>query len=210
MVMRKLTNKVQTRRYFYSLLFIFALACAMRPDNAMPADTTAAAEPIFSIWYNPHTVHFDSLYTRELLPSCRTFLSDLEPLPTTLTLYAEYESGSTRMYIVGRDDNLKIAVIRDGECSGGVPILAILQRHHSPPSPRDPVLSKDEIVGLFSDALGRYTKAFGGKNNFFQWLDSLTDEMRSGCKGQPEIMCPPTYHILPPELQQMLNDYRKE
>ena len=175
------------------------------------ARSVALEEPIFGLYYYPHDVHFAELKTQELLPACQKALSDIVPLPTSLALYAQYQDNLTKLYIVGSDDNVKIYVIRHGSCDAGIPTMAILQRHHTPRETIDgPVLSDEEVNELFQDALVRYTSAFGGRKRFFQWLDSLTERARSGCKGQPESSCPPTYFLLQPPLQAILKDFRKE
>jgi hypothetical protein len=168
-------------------------------------------EPIFGLYYDTRAVHFDLLPTKDLMPDCKTALVEYHPLPPALTLYAEYISPTTRIYIAGAQDILGIYVVRAGHCDSGVPILSLLQRHHNPPKPTDaPTLSDAEVSALFSDALLRYTKALGGKKSFLQWLDALSEHARIGCKGQPEFSCPPTYHTLQPALQQMLDNYRRE
>lgn len=172
---------------------------------------TGIDEPIFGLYYNSREVHFGEIETRDLLPSCKKVLSDFSHIPRTLNLYAEYIGNSAKIYVAGRDDNDKILVIRNGFCDAGVPILAILQRHHDPRTTSDgPMLSDSEVTALFDDALARYAHAFGGKNQFFLWLDSLTEKARGGCVGQPESSCPPTYHLLQPGLQERLQAFRRQ
>jgi len=167
-------------------------------------------EPIFGLYFDPSEVRFDSLPTAELLPSCKKILLEYKPLPKILTLYAKYESDAARIYIAGAGDILGIYAIRDGRCDSDVPILALLKKHHvAPAAGGGPFLSDSEISALFSDALARYTKAFAGKDKFFQWLDHLTDKMRAGCRGKPELSCPPTYYLLLPAQKMQLEEYRK-
>jgi hypothetical protein len=167
-------------------------------------------EPIFGSYYEPRDAHFITLKTRELLPICRKSLSDIDPLPKTLTLYAQFITDVTKIYIAGKNDNLKVLVIRNGTCDSGVPMMAILQRHHTPRDPIDgPMLSDEEVEGVFNDALTRYSNAFGGKKEFIAWLDLRTEQARTGCKDQPESSCPPTYHLFQPALREMLDKFRK-
>jgi hypothetical protein len=72
------------------------------------------------------------------------------------------------------------------------------------------MLSDEEVSGIFSDALARYANAFGGKTEFFAWLDPNTERARSDCKGQPESSCPPTYYLFKPDLRKMLDQFRKQ
>jgi len=142
--------------------------------NSTDAAKTIVDDPIFGLYYDPNDIHFDELETRDLLPMCRRALSDFARLPLTLTLYAQYVHESTKIYVAGRDDNDKILVIRNGTCDAGVPIMAILQRHHEPRVASDgPMLSDSEVSALFDDALARYGRAFGGKDRFLAWLDSI-------------------------------------
>jgi hypothetical protein len=208
----RVSHTRESRRACRPLLFVCATLIStfvMRSDYAAVAKHSQFDEPIFSLTYDPSDAHFTQLQTKELMPNCKKALSGITPLPSTFSLYAQYITESTRIYIAGTDDDLGIYVLRDGGCEAGIPILAILQRHHNPPLPGEaPALSEPEIAGLFSDALIRYSKAFGGKERFFQWLDTSTEHVRGGCKG-PDIVCPPTYHMLQPALQRALENYRK-
>ncbi len=91
---------------------------------------------------------------------------------------------------------------------GGVPDLALLQLFHDSPEPGDtPVLSNQEVFEIFSDAVLRYARAFGGKERFIQWLDTSTERATRGCNG-PGKLCGPTYRAYGPELQKLLDSYR--
>jgi hypothetical protein len=208
--MNKRFNFQQMRRKFVLVIMVWLFSTFQaRPDYAAPTASEEIDEPIFSLSYDARYAHFSSLPTKELLPSCEKALSELKPIPPALTLYAQYKTPSTSIYIVGAEDLLGIYALRNGRCDAGIPILAILQRHHNPPEPQDsPVLSNSEVLGIFEDALVRYSSAFGGKARFFQWLDTSTVRMRAGCKG-PDSVCPPTYHMLQPALQNVLESYRK-
>jgi hypothetical protein len=204
---RRIFGRLVHRPTIVIALALVSSAGVIRAANAAESWTN---EPIFGLYYYPNEAHFDSLATEHLLPACEKALSQIDPLPTTLTLYARYSDGSDRIYIAGTKDDLGIYVIRGSHCEAGVPILAMLKRHHSPARRGEaPALSDAEIEGLFGDALVRYTKAFGGKDSFFHWLDSLTEKMRAGCKGQPELSCPQTYHLLLPAQQKQLEAYRR-
>jgi hypothetical protein len=211
-------ENIQSRAYLilrYTLCFFLVYGASVAPvlaQRAQPASSTVAAaeEPIFGSYYDSRNVHFSVLQTRELLPGCRKALSDISPLPATLTLYAQYKTDLTQIYVAGTSDNLKILVLRNGTCDAGVPIMAILKLHHTPRDPIDgPMLSDEEVSGLFGDALSRYATAFGGKARFFQWLDPMTEQAINGCRGQPESSCPPTYHLFEPALQEKLQKFRE-
>ena len=173
--------------------------------------SVAIPDPIFSVEYDSRYVHFESIETKRLLPDCHKMLSDINPLPPVLTLYAEYSNGSKRIYIVGESDNEKIIVLHDNDCDSGIPLLSILQRHHNPKLVSDgPVLTDLEVTSLIKDTLARHAKAFGSKDAFLKWLDAKSEEVRSGCQGRAEVWCPPTYHTLQPFLQEELQKYRKD
>lgn len=196
------------------LLLVAGAAVGMQNSaQSNPVDREQSMEipdPIFGIGYDAHKVHFKLLETRTLLPSCKKMLSDINPLPRVMTLYAKYTSGSTSIYIVGQSDNEKILVLRNGVCDSGVPLLSITQTHHNPPLVSDaPVLTDEEVMGLFEDTLARHTNAFGGKDAFIKWLDMTSEDARSGCKSLPDLWCPPTYHTLQPALQDALKNYRE-
>lgn len=208
----KRMRDVRGGRRFAARSVALALLLGFQVASAASAEDSGwIEEPLFGLYYYPNVAHFGSIRTQDLLPACRKALADIEPLPSSLTLYARHEADSARLYIAGTGDNLAIYVLRDGTCTKGVPIIAILQRHHNPPLPDEgPSISDAEVTALFADALNRYARAFGGKDGFFRWLDSLTAKMRAGCEGKPENSCPPTYHILQPELQKMLQDFRRQ
>ena len=179
-------------------------------SETMSAQDIENPDPIFSTGYDPQRVHFESLETKTLLPSCEKMLSDMNPLPRELTLYAKYTHDSTHIYVVGKAEVGAILVIRNGVCDVGIPLLSITQTHHNPPLHSDaPDLTDTEVTGLFKDTLARHTKAFGGKEAFIEWLDKTAENARGGCKGLPDVWCPPTYHTFQPLLQQMLQDFRK-
>jgi len=171
---------------------------------------TTIDEPIFGLYYDPREVHFRSILSTELMPACKRNFAGVIPIPKKLTLYGHYEERGTKIYVAGSGDLLGIFVMRDGNCESGVPIMAILQRHHTPRAPIDgPALSESEIEGLFVDILSQYKDAFGGKEPFLRWLDSYTEKARSGCIGQPESSCPPTYHLFQPVLQELMKKFRE-
>ena len=200
------------RRYLLRAIRAFsvaALATGLLSSSSFGAEPWIT-EPIFGLYFDPSKVHFDHLPVAEMLPSCKQMLLEYKPLPKSLTLYARSRNDATRIYIAGARDILGVYVIRNGACEADVPILALLKKNHVPPTKGDtPLLTDDEISGLFADALTRYARAFGGKDKFLQWLDSLTEKMRKGCQGKPALSCPPTYHILLPPQQKQLEEYRK-
>ena len=203
-------SKIITR-YWRRLVLAAIFASSAAPSAEVKRATAATIdEPIFGLYYDPQKVHFAEIRTRELLPACKKALSDIVPRPSTLTLYAQYRTDVKKIYVVGTEDNLKLLVLGNATCDAGIPIMGILQRHHNPRVASDgPMLTDQEVAGLFGDALTRYSNAFGGKGRFFPWLDELTEQARSGCAGQPEFSCPPTYHLLQPDLQEKLTAFRK-
>ncbi len=146
---------------------------------------------------------------KTLLPECSKLLNEYRPRPKTLTLYATYRSGTKSLYIAGANGVLGLYVIESGTCDIDVPILALLRKPHIPPlHAGPPMLSDTEVSGLFDDALRRYTTAFGGKQHFLQWLDTLTAKKRGGCESQPELSCPQTYKLLLAPQKTQLENYR--
>jgi len=202
----RLARSIFSVKASYFVLFAILTAISNRAGASVDA---VSEDPLFSADYNPRLVHFDLMSTKELLPACKKVLSDISPLPPALALFGKSATASSSIYIAGTGDNVKILVLRDNRCDAGIPILALLQRHHNPPDPFDaPALSDAEVTEVFSDALTRYSKAFGGKGRFFEWLDALTDQVLSQCKG-PENLCAPTYRSFTPLLQNLLQNYRK-
>ena len=210
--MRKHSNVRQSRPSGVHWLLACAIGSVIvlaRAGQATPAAAEPINDPLFSIDYDPRQVHFDSVQTKELLPTCKQDLAGRIPLPPALTLYARYVTASTRIYVAGTGDDIGIFVIRDGSCNSGRPILSLLQRHNNPPEPEDaPVLSDAEVSAVFTDALMRYARAFGGKRRFFDWVDATTEEVRSLCHLPPEL-CAPTYDSFTPALQTLLERFRK-
>jgi hypothetical protein len=168
-------------------------------------------EPVFGLFYNPKKVHFQTISTARLLPACRKALSEDDPLPAAYVVYAKYDTATAKIYILGARNDLGIFVIHGGVCDAGVPILSLIHRERSPgEAVGGPALSDSEIAGLFSDTLNRYSKAFGGKENFLQWLDQTTKYVLSDSAGKPPSSLPPTYHLLLPAQQQQLAEFRAD
>lgn len=197
-------------RASFLLTGLFCAICLSSPQvYADPSDQGGDfEEPIFGLSYDPQAAHFDQASTDDFLRSCPDSVKSAQ-LPAHVAIFASYETHQRKVYIVGHRDNSALFAIQNGKCSAGIPSLALTQIHHSPPAGRGvPALTNEEISGLFQNALDRYTKAFGDKEHFFQWLDVASERMRSGCKGLPDVWCPPTYHSLPPALKTALAAYR--
>ncbi|MDD2777110.1 MAG: hypothetical protein PHU06_14255 [Gallionella sp.] len=207
MLISSLTKRHQ-RAYFMLFIVGVILGIPQSARSCVSAEfDTEMLDPIFSVGYEPDKAHFERLETKILLPSCKRSLSDLNPLPRELTLYAKYENASVRIYLVVEADNQKILVIRNASCHGGPALLTIMQTHSS--NGMLPDLTDAEVVGLFEDSLERHARAFGGKDNFLKWLDMRTENARVNCKGLPDVWCPPTFYSLQPVLQEALKNYRK-
>jgi hypothetical protein len=172
---------------------------------------TTIVDSLFDASYDQRSVHFETIKTQTFMPSCKKFFSDINPLPEDLTLYSSYKSGPSEIYIAGIGDTIKLVVLRGGSCDVGVfPIFSINQKINSYTHKAvEPILTDEEVMGVFGDYLARHARAFGSKDAFFKWLDEETDRMAISCKGQSEWICPVTYHGLQPKLQRMLDDFRK-
>jgi len=186
---KKLRYDSRSARLARRLIIIHAsLAASLIAHSLTSAAVASSAleEPVFGLYYYPQEAHFAELKTNDLLPACKKSLSDITPLPTTLTLFAQYKHDLTKIYIAGYDDNLKIYVIRDGTCDAGIPIMAILQRHHIPRDPIDgPMLSNEEVSDLFGDALVRYASALGGKKRFSDGSIRLRSKPEVAARDNP-------------------------
>ncbi|WP_283745908.1 hypothetical protein [Sideroxydans sp. CL21] len=174
-------------------------------------EPTTIVDSLFDASYDQGSVHFEMIKTQTFLPSCQKFFSDINPLPEDLTLYSSYTRGSTAIYIAGIGDNIKLVVLRNGDCdTTNFPIHSVNQKVNSyTHEPVKPILTDEEVTGVFEDYLVRHAKAFGGKDAFFKWLDEETNRIAISCKGQSEWICPVTYHGLQPKLQKTLGDFRK-
>jgi hypothetical protein len=202
--------RVRWVRDHFLLMGLLGALCLSAPYvRADPADQASHfEEPIFGLTYDPQNADFVDARTDELLRACTDNVKSAQ-LPPHVAIFASYETIQRKIYVVGQRDNSALFVIQDGKCTSGIPSLALSQIHHSPQTRGDaPVLTDEEVSGLFQNALDRYTKAFGDKEHFFQWLDVTSERMRSGCKGLPNLWCPPTYHSLPPDLKTALTAFR--
>jgi hypothetical protein len=185
------------------------LACALwsglllaGPGHGAAAAAEVINDPVFLIDYDPSYAHFDTIDSKELLPACKAGLAHIKPLPPTLPLYARLVTASARIFVAGTQDNVRVFVIRNGQCEAGDTRLTLLGKEA-------PVLSGAESSGVFNDALSRYAQAFGGKKRFFEWLDTWTEDVRSHCPGR-EDLCYPTYYAYSKDLQELIARFRKD
>lgn len=204
-----MTGSKRRTRIGILLECVFALLCLVtRCVSAQPASQDPEfVEPIFGLTYGAQNASFDYASTNELLKTCSVAVRDAR-LPQRVAVFASYEDLRRKIYVVGGQTDSALFLLENGKCSAGIPSLALSQTYHASDRIHVPVLSKNEISGLFQNVLERYTKAFGGKLHFLQWLDVTSERMRSGCKGLPNLWCPPTYHSLPVALQAALVAYR--
>ena len=172
-------------------------------------------EPVFGYSYFASQASFKRIRSESLRSTCldlarRRFFIDGKVSPW-LYLDGDYQNGDTHVAIVGHSGGTSIFVRRGQSCAIGGVALTLLQRHHNPPMPNDPpYLSRHEIDGVFTDLLRRYASAFGSKANFFGWLDPLTNSGLDQCRGMSHAYCHPTWHDLPPDLQEMLERFRSK
>lgn len=192
---------------------VWLVVCIQHPVYANSSDFEQSrniVDPIFSVEYDSNHVHFEMIETASVLPTCRKNLLEFKPLPKKMLLYAKYVSGQKYIYIIGTHTNSIIVVLNKGTCDSGTPLFSLNHSHYQPPEPFDsPVLTDAEVEKLFTDALDRHAKAFGGKELFLKWLDTKTEAMRSGCVAQhiPDQECVATYHTFQPLLKKALMDY---
>ena len=189
------------------LLVLLSIGAWQSSWGAVPHQV-AINDPIFTLDFDSRQVHFESLTTNELMPNCKRALSDINPLPSKLTLYAKYETSSRRIYIAGPPGNIGLFVASSAGCDAGIPILALLQRIHEPTFPGDtPRLTGTEVSTVFHDALVRYAAAFGGKKQFLQWLETSSNEAVDGCNPDHAV-CNSTYRSFPPALLDTLEEFK--
>ena len=190
-------------------LFIIQTKSEAFPTVNVPI-SREVSEPIFGLWFDPREIHFDTIPIGELLPNCKEEIEDQPFSRKAPFLYATYKSSSANIYVVGDESVWGIYVLKGGrECYTSPANVVLSQTHYKMIGPGNPPLLDDsDLRGLFDDALARYTRVFGGKKRFFQWLDVLTSYDRKACKGY-EPLCPPTYHTLSSTLQHELDNYRK-
>ena len=168
-------------------------------------------DPIFLVEYDPSTVHFGMLDSSVLISACKKALSYIHvSKPRQLTLYAKYVYDGASFYIVGNGKYKGIFVIRKSVCESGGAMLSMYQLYSKPPHPPGcPVISDTEVAGLFEDALIRYEKAFGGKDNFLKWLDKAAELMRNSCQGLQSSLCQTPYDSFQSFRKEILGNYRK-
>lgn len=209
-MLNQMASQIGLIRVHFFLIGLLVMLCLGAPP--LYADSVGQAgyfvEPIFSLSYDPQDTNFVDVRTDKLLGACSKNVKSAQ-LPPHVAIFASYKTAQRRIYIVGQGDNSALFVIQNGKCKSGIPSLALSQIRHSPQTRGDaPFLSDEDVSSLFQNALERYTKAFGDKEHFFRWLDVTSERMRSGCKGLPNLWCPPTYHSLPPDLRAALASYR--
>lgn len=200
------------------LLIVILFLCSGIPylsyaNTDMSEQPEKTIDPIFQTGYVNQSVHFDLVDTKVLLPHCRKSLSYFKALPTKVALYAKYENDATRIYIVGKKDNVRIFVLRDDVCEGGVPLFTLMKKYHTPKQIGDsPALTDREVSALFEDTLMRHAKAFGGKQQFLEWLDKEVEKVRDGCiaHGRPAGWCGFTYYDFPDAIKRVLEDFRTQ
>jgi hypothetical protein len=178
-------------RTSYLLVIIFALWVG---GETVTRSAQPMADPLFGISYNPQRVHFE-----EAPKSISVLCAGLRD--RKLWVYARWDTPETQYFIVsgfmkfwpdgpgrpGTEPDLGIAVaLHAGGCTEDNPEWLLWGDARPVGVPPPLTRSKDVLIGLVTDALERYAKAFGGKANF---LKQLSPSDRSG---------------LPPILQEQL------
>ena len=179
------------------------------------ADSFGAAidDPVFGHYFYTEQASFERVPFLSLGAACLKYERDFYPTSAhpPAYLYGLYEYGSTRISIIGLDGGATLFVRRGDDCARTNPVVA-LRQNFSPASrrPDEPVMSRSEVVDVFSDLLDRFTRAFRGKKQFFVWLDEYTEAVQRSCLDPSRQTCPPTWHSLPSYLQIMLNRFRSQ
>lgn len=213
------------RKQYLRANFVLVIACLAvgisYPAHSKSTSQTSKKEVldiVFEGYYDPRKVHFESLKTSELEPSCSLKLeyiktySKLKPFPSEFKLYAQYKHDTTNIYIVDLDSRLDVTIFvtRNGICSTGT---VDVQFHKTLiPAEINPLITDAELTGLFEDALVRHEKAFGGKALFLKWLESTRDWKVGGCKEPEDGWCPasPYDHTILPFIMEIFKNYRNK
>ena len=168
-------------------------------------------EPIFGLSFAPDKARFDTVRLADTPEPCRaSLLSEYIP-QARLLVYADRTESDTRILVLGDRSGGDLLLIRSGTCKKDAVLPALLQNHPVPSAGGGdaPLVSPAELHQVFADILARYARAFGGKQRFLSWLDTLTSALRAGCEGKPGTGCPPSYRMLPSDLQAMLQAFRQ-
>ena len=166
-------------------------------------------EPVFGLVFAPDKARFDTLGLSELPEPCRApLLAEYVPQARFL-VYADQAFSGARYLVLGDRTEGALLAIRAGKCDRFGVLPGLL--HRSPQSLKlegAVDMPPEDIRKVFADVLARYTRAFGGKQRFFAWLDTMTGAMRARCADTPQADCSPTWHTLPADLQAMLEASR--
>jgi hypothetical protein len=196
-------------------LICIAAVCATLHCTTAEADLFAGAinDPVFGHYFYPGQATFKRMPFSSLGKACARYEHDWYTTSTRppVFLYGRYEHDRTKIWIVGTDNGATLFLSRDGSCARTDPVIAFWQRLSSAKYKQsEPVMSRSEIISVFSDLLTRFAKAFGGKERFFRWLDEFTEGVDRRCSDFTRLTCEPTWHGLPSYLQVILNDFRSQ
>jgi hypothetical protein len=171
----------------------------------------AINDPVFGQYYTPRQAKFERVPFSSLGAACQQYERAFYPTSKrpTAYLYARYDYGSTHIWIIGINNGTMLFVRRGDGCATTNPVIALRQPYLPASRLREePIISRSEAADVFSDLLRRFTKAFRGKAGFLIWLDAYTEAVDRTCSDASRLTCPPTWHLLPDDLQEMLQDFR--
>jgi hypothetical protein len=166
----------------FAMLYPWLLSVGLLLLSISSGEARAAQkmlDPLFGIPYNPQQVHFD-LAPEEISKLCPDYRGK------RMWVYAHAQKGDTENFIVSfftkfypdGDGPASIApdpgtaiALHGRECRDDQSQWVMLGKVN--PANSKPIVVDDAILdGLARDALGRYTKAFGGKQKFLDALDA--------------------------------------
>jgi hypothetical protein len=146
-------------------------------------------DPVFGLPYNGRLVHFATINIQKVAPSCVPILKSEEgsKASTIRMVFAEYTSPSAIFLVVSpplithleADASILLAA-ESNRCLANSPKLALTQYRFRDLPPGRVELADDQVLGLLENAFIRYSKAFGSKKIFLDWLDGQSLNLVKG------------------------------
>src|SRR5262249_21592490 len=162
--------------HFLRLLSIGLLFLSLKPGEAKAEQKML--DPLFGIAYDPQQIHFDLVpeAISKLCPGYRgkrmwvyAHFKKAETEYFIISFFAKYYPDGPGRASIAADPGTAIA-LRGNECRDDQSDWVMLGQVN--PGNKKPIIVDEAILdGLASDALERYTKAFGGKEKFLAALN---------------------------------------
>lgn len=186
------------------LLFLAAVTSTEALSTTKEDDYDYYVDPIFSMDFDMKSVLFPTISQGDLPSGCNTYFSGLKKKAGKFKLLAQYFYDNTKIYITEYvNDSVSIFVIRNNLCQFGRADGSLGQF-------AKPILNDDEVVALYRDALMKYERAFGGKRQFLEWLESSPELRVGGCMAKNEGRdCDYIFRRTQPYVIDLVNEYRR-